>query len=209
MTVGPGLRERKKRETRRLLAEVATRMFAERGFDEVTVAEIAAAANVSEKTVFNYFATKEDLVLEGRQEVEARLVAAVRERAPGESLLAAVRRHTLSVAGRMDALPVERRAAFRKVLQSSPAVRARMRQMSLRTEDELVRVIAEETAAPAGDPMPRVVADVLGRLACLAFVAAGGSDGERRSHAETLAGIDATFDLFDRGLSGYAIRKER
>src|SRR4051812_29484183 len=103
-----GLRERKKRETRRLLAELATYMFAEHGFDHVKVSEIAAAANVSEKTVFNYFSTKEDLILDGREEVESELLRTVVSRPPGESILAAVRRHTLAVADRMNALPAER-----------------------------------------------------------------------------------------------------
>src|SRR6266508_3482397 len=86
-------------------------LYAERGFDAVTVADIAAATNVSAKTVFNYFATKEDLVLDGREETEAELVRVVRERAPDESILSAVRRPTLLVAGRLNALPAERRGA--------------------------------------------------------------------------------------------------
>jgi AcrR family transcriptional regulator len=202
-----GLRERKKREMRRLLAEVATRLFAERGFDEVKVADIAAAANVSEKTVFNYFATKEDLILDGREQIEAELIREVRERGPGESILAAVRRHTLAVADRMNALPAERRAAFRKVVQSSPTVHARMRQMSLQYEDELARLLAAETAAPPSDPTPHVVASALGVLTRLAFGVTGWPDGKRRSHVETVAGIGEAFDLFERGLAGYGVRK--
>src|SRR5882724_2534205 len=127
MTDDLGLRERKKRQTRRSLSEVATRLFAERGFDSVKVSDIAAEANVSEKTVFNYFETKEDLVLEGRAEVEADLLRAVCERGLGEPILEAVRRHALSVAERMNALPAERRNAFRKIVATTPSVHARMR----------------------------------------------------------------------------------
>ena len=82
-----GLRARKKRVAREAIAATARRLFAERGFDAVTVAEIAAAADVSEKTVFNHFPTKEDLAFAGREEGIARLVADITERPPGTSVL--------------------------------------------------------------------------------------------------------------------------
>src|SRR3954468_689632 len=100
MTVdAPGLRERKKEQTRRLIAETARRLFAERGFDAVTVGEVARAADVSEKTVFNYFATKEDLFYAGMEAFEDRLLGAVRDRGPGETALAAFRRFLLEPQG--------------------------------------------------------------------------------------------------------------
>ena len=71
----PGLRERKKEQTRQLIAETARRLFGERGFERVTVAEIARAAEVSEQTVFNYFPTKEDLVYWRLQSFEDELLA--------------------------------------------------------------------------------------------------------------------------------------
>ncbi len=82
-----GLRARKKRVAREAIAATARRLFADRGFDAVTVAEIAAAADVSEKTVFNHFATKEDLAFAGREERLKRLLADIRERPPGASVL--------------------------------------------------------------------------------------------------------------------------
>ena len=66
MATETGLRERKKQQTRQLLAETARRLFAERGFENVSIVEIARAADVSEATVFNYFPTKEDLVCAAR-----------------------------------------------------------------------------------------------------------------------------------------------
>src|SRR5919201_762541 len=87
----PGLRERKKQQRRQLIAETARRLFAERGFDRVTVAEIARAANVSEGTVFNYFPTKEDLFYDRMEVFESALLEAIRERERGESVLSAFR----------------------------------------------------------------------------------------------------------------------
>src|ERR687888_828173 len=87
-----GLRERKKQLTREHIAETARRLFGEHGFERVTVAEIARAADVSEQTVFNYFPRKEDLVYWRLESFEEELLAAIRERAPGESALSAFRR---------------------------------------------------------------------------------------------------------------------
>src|SRR5438876_202659 len=100
-----GLRERKKQRTRELIAETARRLFAERGFEAVTVAEVARASDVSEQTVFNYFPTKEDLVYWRLGAFEEHLLATVREREPGESALAAFRRFVLGqhgLLGRVD-----------------------------------------------------------------------------------------------------------
>src|SRR4051812_50203383 len=78
-----GLRERKKRQTRETIAHAAMALFAAHGFDAVTVADVARAADVSEKTVFNYFPAKEDLVLHGGEERRAALLQAVRSRPAG------------------------------------------------------------------------------------------------------------------------------
>jgi AcrR family transcriptional regulator len=196
-----GLRERKKRETRRSLSEVATRLFAERGFDAVTVSEVAAAAGVSDKTVFNYFETKEDLVLEGRREVEAELIRALHERPAAEPVIETVRRHTLAVAERMHALPAWRRSAFRRIVQNTPSVHARMRQLSLEHEAQLAGLLAEAAASEAD--VAGVIASVFGVLTRLGFGFAGVSDRKRRSHDEVVASIHAAFDLLSAGLAKY------
>ena len=84
-----GLRELKKQRTRQLIADTAWRLFAERGFDEVPVAEIAREAEVSEATVFNYFPTKEDLVFSRMEAFEQELLSALRDRPEGESIVQA------------------------------------------------------------------------------------------------------------------------
>src|SRR5256885_17135566 len=117
-----GLREFKKQRTRQAIADTAMRLFVERGFDHVTVHEVAEAAGVSEKTVFNYFPTKEDLFYDEVPAREAALVAAVRERKAGESILDALRRQNVGNCGRMSS---PRFAAFARIIEESPALRAK------------------------------------------------------------------------------------
>src|SRR6476619_2235813 len=94
-----GLRESKKEQTRRLIAESARRLFSERGFEHVTIAEVAEAADVAVQTVFNYFPTKEDLVYWRLASFEGELLAAVREREPGRSALEAFKTFLLAQQG--------------------------------------------------------------------------------------------------------------
>src|SRR5438105_14137614 len=89
VTTELGRRERKNERTRELIADTARRLFAERGFDAVPVSEIAREAEVSEATVFNYFPTKEDLFYNRLEAFEEELLSSIRDRAPGESVLAA------------------------------------------------------------------------------------------------------------------------
>src|SRR5437660_8772823 len=94
-----GLRELKKQRSRELIAATARRLFIERGFEAVPVAEIARAAEVSEATVFNYFPTKEDLLYSRLEAFEKELLSSIRDRAPGESVLSAFGRFLLKPRG--------------------------------------------------------------------------------------------------------------
>src|SRR5262245_7893702 len=127
-----GLRERKKEQTRQHIAETARRLFGERGFDQVTVAEIARAADVSAQTVFNYFPTKEDLVYWRLGAFEAELLEAVRERSAAEPALAAFKRFLLSqrgLLGQSDPAAYEQLVALTRTIVASPALQARERQI--------------------------------------------------------------------------------
>ncbi|QUC62826.1 TetR family transcriptional regulator [Streptomyces sp. A2-16] len=126
-TPHPGLRERKKRRMYETLSEVAIRLFLEKGFDAVSVAEIAAAAEVSKPTLFRYFPAKEDLVLyriADHEDEAARVVAG-----SDEPPLVALRRHFLDGLERGD--PVTGLSdhpqvlAFHRLLYGTPSLVAR------------------------------------------------------------------------------------
>src|SRR5436190_5980825 len=159
-----GLRERKKQQPRELLSETARRLFAERSFDEVTVAEVARAADVSEATVFNYFPTKEDLFYSGLEAFEDALLSSIREREPGESVLAAFGRFVMTPRGLLNArdpASAERLAEITRVVSESPALLAREQQIFAGYTNSLAALIAEDTRARPGDIEPWVAANAL------------------------------------------------
>jgi AcrR family transcriptional regulator len=114
-----GLRETKKQAMREQIADAAMRLFVTRGFDHVTVAEIAGEVGVSEKTVFNYYPTKEDLFFDEAPERLRQLADALRERPDGETIVGAVRRLQLS---QVDRLTQPGFAHFARVIEESPAL---------------------------------------------------------------------------------------
>jgi AcrR family transcriptional regulator len=159
-----GLRERKKQETRDRIRSVARELFTERGFERVTVAEVALAADVSEATVFNYFPTKEDLFFGGLEEFEEQLLDAIRSRAPGETVLTAFGRFVLQPRGLLaakDSESVQRLASITGVIEESPALLAREQQIFSRFTDSLATLLAEERGASDGAIEPWVLANAL------------------------------------------------
>ncbi|HXD67603.1 MAG TPA: TetR family transcriptional regulator [Solirubrobacteraceae bacterium] len=167
-----GLRERKRRLTRQLISDAATAMFATRGFDSVKVSEVADRVGVSEKTIYNYFPTKESLVLDTADEAVERMARALRERGPGESLTAAVVRAIREDMERFDQAPdelIEFIPLFLGMIDSTPALRAAWLEM----HDRLANVARDELAAQAGidprDPEPIAAARALAGLAEVAL----------------------------------------
>ena len=163
-----GLRERKKQRTRRLIADTARRLFAERGFEHVTVAEIAREAEVAPATVFNYFPTKEDLFYSRLEAFEEELLAAIRARPPDQSVLAAFAaflfgRHgvlALNAPGD-DEEATARILTVTRIVTDSPALLARERQVFDHYARDLAALIAEQRGAEPGDVVSRVVANTL------------------------------------------------
>jgi AcrR family transcriptional regulator len=162
-----GLRELKKQQTRQLIADTAWQLFADRGFDRVTVAEVARQAQVAEATVFNYFPTKEDLFYSRLEAFGAGLLEAVAAREPGEPALAAVRRYLLGSGGLLaqiaagDAEALQRLRTVSRVIAASPSLLAREQQAIARSTDALAELLAAETGAPADDVTARVAANAM------------------------------------------------
>ncbi|WP_020667003.1 TetR/AcrR family transcriptional regulator [Amycolatopsis nigrescens] len=147
-----GLRELRKRQTRQTISDLATRLFIERGFERVTIAEVAAAAGVAKMTVTNHFPRKEDLVLDVYRELVDGPARTVSARPPGQSALAALRESYLDGLARRDALLGFSGPEFARMLDESPILLARLREMHEDRERALAEVLAEETRDPGVTP---------------------------------------------------------
>ena len=164
----PGLRERKKERTRRHIADTARRLFADRGFEQVTVAEIAREAEVAQATVFNYFPTKEDLFYSRLEAFEEELLTAVRERPPNQSVLAAFAEFLLGQGGVLamqapggDDEATARIRTITRIIVESPALLARERQVFDQYAKTLGAYLAQEVGDPPGDVVCQAVANAL------------------------------------------------
>jgi AcrR family transcriptional regulator len=202
-----GLRARKKRQTRAAIAAAAMELFQARGFDAVTIADVAAAADVSRKTVFNYFPAKEDLVFEAGHERRAALVQAIRERAPGTPLVAPFRAATMDHLDRVAHDPIDAILAIPRLVAGSTALRNRL---FLGWEEEaavLGPVLAQEAGEPPGSVVATVVARTLAWTHRTVFRAAftrllAGEDQEAVA-ADLRAQAARAYDLLEDGLAGY------
>ena len=166
----PGLRERKKLRTRQEISDVATRLFAEHGFEQVTLSQIAAAADVSVKTIFNHFGSKEELYFDRTDEVRASLVATIAERPSGVTVLEALRRLLTDNLGPLrghgwdgidDPEGFERLRRFLATQEASPALRARRRTIGEELVEELVPVLASELDRRTDDDAVAALAAML------------------------------------------------
>jgi AcrR family transcriptional regulator len=211
--VRPSLRERKKQMTRQAILDAAERLFAERGYDKVTVAQIADAANIAVKTLFTYFDSKEDLVFGGEDEMRDAILAAVGTRPAGTSPLEAMRSFLKEQAGRDES--ASGLEAFHAAYGSVPQLHSRMLLMFERFEEALAAQLAAETGPVDGElhPAPRLAAAQLVSLLRLitteqarAYV---GSQAEAERGRALREWIDRSADLLADGLADYAVRADR
>jgi AcrR family transcriptional regulator len=200
-----GLRERRKQEARRSISGVAMALFADRGFDEVTIPQVADAAGVSKMTVTNYFPRKEDLVFDRADATIRSLADAVDARAPGESLLAAIRRDFAERMAAGDVTLGVPTATFARMVANSHVLTSRGREIADLTEQALGDAIAAE--AGVDGPQHRIVAAELASVHRVLF-----AEGTRRVLAgqprdeicqALAAAASRAFDLLEPSLGGY------
>ena len=146
----PGLRERKRARTRLHIADTAARLFAERGYENVAVTDVAREAEVAEQTVYNYFPTKEQLVIDRDQQVQEGLSDLIRSRPPGITAAAAVRDFILGFVAGIRSIPPEQwRGELGYLAAISPAIHRLVLELVDRQAAALAKVISDTTAVPA------------------------------------------------------------
>jgi AcrR family transcriptional regulator len=142
-----GLRELKKARTRRLIADTAARLFAERGYERVAVSDVAREAEVAEQTVYNYFPTKEQLVTDREEQVQDRLCDLIRSRPPGVTPSAAIRGFVLEALAGIRSIPPEIwRGELGYLAAISPTIHRLVLELTERQATALATAISETTA---------------------------------------------------------------
>jgi AcrR family transcriptional regulator len=199
-----GLRERKKARMRQAIADAAARLFAERGFEQVAVSDVAREAEVSEQTVYNYFPTKEQLVTDRDQLVQDELVQLIRARAAGTSPAAAIRDFVLDTVEAIRRIPAEQwRGELGFLAAISPTVHRLALEMSDRQANALATAIAE-TAAVAPE-IAKLRGIALAGVFQIIITEAGRRTREGQSQNqiadELRPAIEAVLDDLDRWLT--------
>jgi AcrR family transcriptional regulator len=149
----PGLRERKKQQTRETIERVALQLFAERGYDQTTLAEIADAADVSPRTIFSYFQSKEDILFCDEGDHLAIVAEVLRQRPAGATTVDALRDYISSLPG-----PDEQTMLRKKVIAASPDLQMKLRAHIGQLEGVLTESIAKDLDAGPDDVRPALIA---------------------------------------------------
>ena len=209
-----GLRERKKRLMRQRLSDTATVMFLERGFDAVRVAEIAEACDVSEKTVFNYFPTKESLILDLGENTLASLRTGLADPAltPVQATLRILSQELGAMTSWLAAQKDQAEARtlvlrFGMLIRSTPSLRAYQHDMTERLVAAAADVLAGRAGLDAAEPEPQIAASALLGLWPVQFQALGRALAQglapERVHMAVTAAVERAARLLDDGLSSF------
>ncbi len=198
-----GRRERKKQRTREALIEAAFRLFLEKGFEATTVEEIADAVDVSSRTFFRYFASKEDVVLTFQEEQFATLMEALASRPADEPVMTALRNAAVAVFRACEegdfGFDQQRFVCIQQLMEQSPAVFGRSLEHGQKKQAEITRVIAERMGVdPSTDMRPHVAAGVSSCAFRSAFevMARGATEATRFSDV-----LDEVYAVIDEGVN--------
>ena len=214
--VDEGLRERKKRLTRSMISGTATMMFVQRGFDNVKITEIAAACGVSEKTIYNYFPTKESLVLdredENTESIERSFGPGAERTSPVEATKAMIAEQVRQLvayvrgANMSDMSPIR---AFTEMVNDTPSLRAAQFDMTERLAQVVARAMATRAGVDPEDHEPQIAADALlglWRFYYRATVKYGNADTSPDQFEKlVLSEVERAGRLIDTGLWSFAM----
>ena len=194
--VRPGLRERKKQQTRETIVRVALELFAQRGYDETTLAEIAEAADVSPRTIFSYFESKEDILFCEAPTPLEELKRALTERPEGTTTIDTLRELLSSMPP-----PGDLSKLTKQVIVSNPALQLKMRARVAELEPILIESFAKDLGSDPGD----IRALLIAASATAAFVAVHDrlneeAAGGEISHERAMAIVDEVFEFLRGGL---------
>ena len=199
-----GLRERKKQQTRETIARVALELFAKRGYEHTTLAEIADAADVSKRTIFAYFESKEDILFCDEPMFYEQLKEKLEQRSPGATTVDALRDFLSSVVS-MD----EDARLRKKIIHSDESLRLSERGRSARIEQLIADSIARDLDAEPGDLRPPLVAASVTAAFNAARDRLEAESGEPVSHEQAMAILDEILEFLQGGLEGLRRSRER
>jgi AcrR family transcriptional regulator len=198
--VRPGLRDRKKQKTRETIIEVALELFVARGYEETTIAEIADAAEVSPRTIFAYFPSKEDILFCDTPEIHERLAQVLRDRPEGATALDALRDF---IAGSLStASNEEHNVALRRriVVAGNEPLRRSQRARLAPFEQLMAETIAEDLHAGPDDIRPRMIAAALATAISAIHDHDPDTSSELASPQQVMAVIDDVMGFLRAGL---------
>jgi AcrR family transcriptional regulator len=193
----PGLRERKKQQTREKIARVALELFAERGYDETTLADIAEAAEVAPRTIFAYYEGKDDILLAKEGSILSELKRRLDERPAGTTTVDTLREFLTRIEA-----PDEASRLRKKVMCANPALEKKMRARLAELEPMLAESIAKDLGAAPDDLRPLLIAASM--TAAFTSMSDRFSDakagGEPMTHEQAMATLDQVLDFLRGGL---------
>jgi AcrR family transcriptional regulator len=192
----PGLRERKKRRTRELIASTALALFSERGYHATTVADVAAAADVSERTVFGYFATKEDLLFADHLALEQDLAQALERRPADASALDTLRAFVVENVSRLD----EQARIRWEIVSHDELLLSHQRMRQAAFGEVIAEAIAHELAEDVDDLRPQLVTAAVIAAFTATYEHRYRARSQSASRAQAVAVIDEAITFLRGGL---------